>query len=355
MSRRGVRLTLPLIAIASSLFGSACGGGGSPSGPSSPPPVTTYPVGVTVFYDENGNGQLDAGEIARLPGVEVVAGSGTARTDRGSGRAVVQAPAGSQLVAIRTETLPPGWVPTAGVTVDVPSTAEVRLPVRLPIGNNQPNVYVAFGDSITLGVGSASGAGYTGPLQAQLGANFGTATVVVSGRDGTFSSTGAARIPGVMSRERPAYTLILYGTNDWNDQRCQSFPPASCYTIDNLRTIVEYVKSVSSIPVLATLPPASPTLAPPERTEWNAQMNDLIKALARNEGAMLADVFAAFPASAAARAPYYSDGVHPNDQGYALVAEAFLKAFTTGRATSASGGDMFGGLSLSGPAFRPGR
>jgi lysophospholipase L1-like esterase len=355
MSRCGFRLTLPLIAIASSLSLGACGGGGGPSGPSSPPPVTTYPVGVTVFYDENGNGQLDGGEIARLPNVEVVAGSGSARTDRGSGRAVVQAPAGAQLVAIRTETLPPGWVPTAGVTVDVPGTSEVRLPVRLPIGNNHPNVYVTFGDSLTVGVGSATGAGYNGPLQAQLGASFGTATVVASGRDGTFSTTGAARIPGVMNRERPAYTLILYGTNDWNDQRCQSVPPASCYTIDNLRIIVEYVKSQSSIPVLGTLPPASPTMAPPERTQWNAQMNDLIKSLARSEGAMLADLFAAFPSNAADRARYFSDDVHPNDAGYALIAEGFLKAFTTGRAASASGGDMFFGLSSSPPPVRRGR
>jgi lysophospholipase L1-like esterase len=289
-------------------------------------------VSVTVYYDQNGNGVLDGDEPVRLPGIEVVAGSATARTERGSGRAVLQAPEGTQTVAIRTESLPPYWVATLGTSVTVPGTPEVRLPVRLPIGNNQPNVYVAFGDSLTLGIGSATGAGYHGPLQAQLSSYFGQAFVVPSGRDGSFSSRGADRIPGVMTRERPAYTLILYGTNDWNDQACQSVPPAQCYTIANLEIIVDYVKVVSSYPVLATLPPTNPALAPRERTDWNAQMNVLIKDLAQRKGAILADAFAAFPTANPSDLPrYFDDDVHPNDQGYALITQAFMKALTTSR------------------------
>ena len=344
--------------LVASILSGACGGGGGPSGPSTPPPANTFPLNVVVFYDQNANGALDGNEAVRLPGIEVVAGSATARTAQGTGRAVVQAPAGAQLVAIRTESLPPGWVPTAGVTVDVPSTSEVRLPVRLPIGGNQPNVYVTFGDSLTVGVGSATGAGYRLALESQLAASFGEATVVASGRDGTFSSTGAARIPGVMSRERPAYLLILYGTNDWNDQNCQTRPPAACATLENLRLIVDYVKRQSSIPVLATLPPTNPAMAPPERTQWNAQMNDLIKGLARSEGAILADVFAAFPTNSADLARQFSDDVHPNDQGYALIAQGFLRALTTGRASQASGADfgsLFAFSDPSAPAFSSGR
>jgi lysophospholipase L1-like esterase len=329
MSFRGLSFALILEA----LLVSACGGGGGgPSTPSTPPPDPTYPVPVVVYYDQNGNGLLDGNEPVRLPGAEVVAGSATAKTDRGTGRAVVQASAGTQTVAIRAESLPPYWVPTTGVTVTVPGAAEVQLPVRLPIGDNQPSVYVAFGDSLTSGVGSSTGGGYVAPLQNLLAGYFGQAFVVNTGRDGTFSSTGAARIPGVISRERPAYTLILYGTNDWNDQRCQTRPPAECYTIDNLRTIVEYVKRASSYPVLATLPPANPSLAPQERTQWNAQLNALIKSLAQNEGAIVADLFAAFPTTIPSDLPrYFADDVHPNDQGYALIAQAFLKALGTSR------------------------
>jgi lysophospholipase L1-like esterase len=340
MSFRGLSFTLTLGA----LLASACGGGGGgPSGPSTPPPEPTYAVPVVVYYDQNGNGVLDPDEPVRMPGAEVVAGSATAITARGTGRAVIQATAGTQTVAIRAESLPPYWVPTTGVTVTVPGAVEVQLPVRLPIGDNQPNVYVAFGDSLTTGVGSASGGGYRAPLQAQLGGYFGQSFVVDAGRDGTFSSTGAARIPGVMSRESPAYTLILYGTNDWNDQRCQNAPADQCATIDNLASIVDYVKRVASIPVLATLPPTNPALAPRERTEWNSQLNVLIKSLAQSRGAIVADLFAAFPNTIPSDLPrYFSDDIHPNDQGYALVAQAFLKALGTSRSGTPGPAD-FGG------------
>jgi len=343
MSCRPQRLAVTF----STLLAAACGGGGSPSSPSTPAPEPTYAVPVVVYYDQNGNGVLDPSEPVRMPGAEVVAGSATATTAKGSGRAVIQATAGTQTVAIRAESLPPYWVPTTGATVTVPGAAEVQLPVRLPIGDNQPNVYVVFGDSLTLGVGSATGGGYHVPLQAQLSSYFGQAFVVNSGIDGSFSSRGAARIPGVMSRERPAYTLILYGTNDWNDQRCQSVPPAQCYTIDNLEIIVDYVKQVSSYPVLATLPPTNPALAPRERTEWNAQMNVLIKSLAQRQGAIVADLFAAFPNTIPSDLPrYFFDDVHPNDQGYALIAQAFMKAIGTSRSGTLGPADFGGGFSF---------
>jgi hypothetical protein len=68
-------------------------------------------VTAIVFYDENGNGTLDPSEGVRLPQVEVVVGSASARST-GTGQAVVTGvPPGSQQVAIRTETLPAFYVP----------------------------------------------------------------------------------------------------------------------------------------------------------------------------------------------------------------------------------------------------
>ena len=113
MSFRAHRLALTSAA----LLASACGGGDGPSSPSTPPPEPTYAVPVVVYYDQNGNGVLDPSEPVRMPGAEVVAGSATATTAKGSGRAVIQATAGTQTVAIRAESLPPYWVPTTGVTV----------------------------------------------------------------------------------------------------------------------------------------------------------------------------------------------------------------------------------------------
>ncbi len=315
----------------------ACGKGPN-TGPSPPPTQQTYPVTTTLFYDENGNGVLDANEAVRLPGIDVVVGSVTGKSGPG-GQAVVNVTAGSQTVAIRTESVPAYYVPASPVTIGVPqSGGDLRLAMRLPIGDNLPNRYMGFGDSLTVGIGSSDGNGYILRLQSRLGAWFGRAEVIQQGKDGTNSKVGAARIPGQNGlANRPAYTLILYGTNDWNDQSCQSVPPASCYTIDSLRTIVDEVKGRQSIPVLATLPPANP--AGGGRNAWNDQMNELIKALARSEGAILADVNAAFKAKGNLPSLFAAGSlgdVHPNDAGYDVMADAFFQAITQGRSASSS-------------------
>ena len=97
-------------ALASGLFAVACGGGGTPSGPSEPP-VPTYSVTATVFYDQNGNGQLDSSENTRVPGVEVVVGTGTGTSAPGTGIASVTGIREGALTAARPDGKPPGLLP----------------------------------------------------------------------------------------------------------------------------------------------------------------------------------------------------------------------------------------------------
>ncbi len=133
-------------------------GGGSPTapGPAPTPAVPTYSVSVTVFYDQNRNGQLDANEAVRIPGVDVVIGGGTGKSAPGTGLAVVSGVVeGSQTISLRTETLPAYFQPENPVSVQVPATGEVRVPLTLPIGDNNANVYLGYGDSITYGDGSS--------------------------------------------------------------------------------------------------------------------------------------------------------------------------------------------------------
>ena len=140
------------------------------------PRTPTYSVTATVFYDENGNGQLDPNEVVRIPGVEVVIGSGTGderapgpvsgRRDRRSARA-------RRPSAVRTESLPSYFQPGTPVPVQVPGTARCAVPLTLPIGHNNPNVYFGYGDSITAGDGSSDEQGYRLRLQNLLGPYFG--------------------------------------------------------------------------------------------------------------------------------------------------------------------------------------
>jgi lysophospholipase L1-like esterase len=295
-------------------------------------------VAVIVFYDENNNGLQDGDEHAVVPGVVVELAGRHATTASGTGQATVTGiPAGTWHVQIQKGSLPPFYQASAEADVSVPVAdgQPVRLPAALPIGANHPNVYMAFGDSITDGDGSSDLNGYRLKLQDKLDAWFGAGQVANQAIGGTRSNRGAQRIGTSLALVHPAYTLIMYGTNDWNDISCRSNFP--CFTIDSLRAIVRSVKGSGGLPVLSTILPSNTGFdarTPPARNEWVAAENDLIRPMAAEEGALLVDNYAAFMA-----APDFhtllSDHVHPNDAGYAIIVDQFFNALTTPPAAAA--------------------
>ena len=319
----------------------ACGGsGGSPTNPTTPPPPPSYTVTATVFYDENENGRLDPEERGRIPGVQVVIGSASATSAPLTGQAIVSGiPEGPAAVGVNLGTVPAYFQVKQVPSIQVPGPAEVQIPLTLEIGGNHPNLYLGLGDSITKGDGSSDGLGYMNKLQALLRGQLGVADVRTWGRSGTNSAEGASVTRKTLRWYYPAYTLILYGTNDW--QECKNPDPRLCYTIDSLRSMVEDVKSWDSLPVLATILPANPTIAPRERNEWIDSTNLLIKAMAHQEGAAVADLNAEFKA-AADLPSLYSDDIHPNDAGYEVLAQGWVKGITGARSTTASSRHPFG-------------
>jgi lysophospholipase L1-like esterase len=324
----------PRTALLPVLLAAGCGGGG---GPTQPPPPTMPPgetVTAVVFYDENGNGTLDPSEQGRVPGVEVSIGGRSARSEPLTGRVTISGvPSGAQTLTVRPDSFPPYYSPGIGLpTVTVPLQAGLPTPAigaRLEIGDNRPNVYMAFGDSITLGLGDATGVGYPGRLEAKLRGHFGDGAVVNRGADGTLSGEGVERILRNLRPAQPAFTLIMYGTNDWNDVPCQDTPP--CEVVNNLRRIVDEVKSARSLPFLATLPPVNPVIAGAGRNDWTSATNDSIKALGREEGVFVVDVFEAFRRQGGEVSRFFTDHVHPNASGYDVIAEAFFQAIAFGR------------------------
>jgi lysophospholipase L1-like esterase len=329
-------------ALASGLFAVACGGGGTPSGPSEPS-VPTYSVTATVFYDQNGNGQLDSNENTRVPGVEVVVGTGTGTSASGTGIAnVTGIREGALTAAVRTESLPAYFQASPPTPIQVPGGAtEVRIPLTLPIGGNKPNLYLGLGDSITFGDGSSDRQGYKLKLQNLLGAHFARAEVQTRGRQGDSTAETAEVTRRTLRDHDPAYTLILLGTNDWHDQVCQKQGPAACFTIEALREIVEEVKDWDSLPVLATIIPVNPNLAPAGRNTWYDDMNARIRALAQEQRVTLADLNAEFKAAGSLPA-LFADDVHPNDAGYQVIAQGWFKAISRARSAAASSSPRFG-------------
>src|SRR5712691_3191577 len=319
----------------------ACGGGRSPTDPG-PSPTTggSQSIAVVVFYDENGNGLLDAAEAVRVPDVEVTIDGHAARSVAGTGRAVIAGVAsGSFTPAVTVSTLPPYYVPGRLPNVTVPLSGDVSVPLVLPIGPNRPNTYMAFGDSITEGNNYPGDPSYRAPLQDKLRQSFGRATVIGEGVGSTKSNQGAERIDGPLLADRPAYTLILYGTNDWNQSVCKRPDQlaTTCFTIDSLRDIVLSVKGASSLPVLATIPPCNENFdqfSPPQRNAWVAAANVQIRALARQQGIVVADLEPAFLAVPDLSA-LFVDHVHPNARGEQIISDTFTTAILRGRAGAA--------------------
>ena len=291
-----------------------------------------------VFYDENANGVLDPSEVVRLPSVSVNVGGAAATTVAG-GRFSLSVPDGSQTA--QATGLPPYFKAAAAVAVGVPASGDVAVPAVLPIGTRaKANVYLAFGDSITAGDGSGDGNGYLSYLGDSLKSYWGRADLVKDGLSGSKSVVGQARIPGSLARYRPAYALILYGTNDWNEAECKSAFP--CYTVDALRSMVQDTRSGGAFPILGTIPPVNPAWAdrsPDERNDWVSRMNDLVRAMAKQEGVPVAEIHGAF-LKQPSLPPLFSDDKHPSDAGYRLIAQAFFAAITTPVAGAA--GQAFG-------------
>jgi lysophospholipase L1-like esterase len=315
----------------------ACGGG-TPSGPSTPTPTPGFPVSGFVFYDENGNGTLDPSETVRLPGVAIAVGGQTAQTSTGGRFTASDVPSGAQSATARQETLPTYFRPGPPVSVAVPPSGDVAVPAVLDLDSRlRANTYIAFGDSITVGEGS-SGGGYRDQLQADLRAYWGKATVFDEGQSGTKSEVGAGRIGASLAVRRPAYALILYGTNDWNLADCRANPP--CETVENLRFMIAVTRGDwGAHPIVGTLPPVNPAYVDrnaAERNEWVSTMNGFIRTMAQQEHVAIAEVYRAFPSQQSSWPGLFFDDKHPNDAGYQLISRAFFDAITRPYSTSTS-------------------
>jgi lysophospholipase L1-like esterase len=288
---------------------------------------------VLVFYDQNASALLDDNEVTRLASVVVEAGGTSATTARTTGRATLASVAtGLQAFRARTDSLPP-YFEAREVMANVPVSGDLMLPVTLPIGANRPAVYLALGDSITVGDGAAAGRDWVTRFESALRADWVQGEVINSGIDGNKSDQLAARIEPELANDRPAAALILIGVNDWN--KCKDVD--ACFTQDSVRSALRSAKAARSLPFLGTIIPANPNLNPPQRNEWVEAMNQRLKAIAAQEGAVVVDTHAAFMrASGADLGRLFADHVHPNDGGHQVIADEFLRVITSPRSANAA-------------------
>jgi acyl-CoA thioesterase-1 len=158
-------------------------------------------------------------------------------------------------------------------------------------------VLLAFGDSLTFGTGANEAESYPAQLARIIGRR-----VQREGVPGEVSSAGLARLPAVLDEHQPRLLLLCHGGNDF----LQRLPKTAA--AENLRAMIRLAKSRGIDVLLIGTPEPSLSVSPPAfygeiAKEFHIPYEE--DAL----GKILRD------------SSLKSDQVHPNAQGYRLMAE----------------------------------
>lgn len=197
---------------------------------------------------------------------------------------------------------------------------------------------IAFGDSITRGYGSDSG-GYPSRLSDLLNNNGKPSIVGNFGRDSETANEGLQRFDSVLGSFAANLVLIQEGTNDI----IQGISVQS--TQWGLQGMIDKAKAAGVTPLLSTLTPMSSAV--PEF--WNP----MIAALAASNGITLVDNYAA---TAPIWGSITGDNIHPNDEGYQIMANTWYATLSgmissSGEVGKSGGGGGGGGCFIATAAF----
>jgi lysophospholipase L1-like esterase len=159
-------------------------------------------------------------------------------------------------------------------------------------------VVLAFGDSLTAGVGASPGESYPARLETLIGRK-----VVSSGVPGETSADGLARLPSALDEVKPQLVILCEGGNDF----LQKLDEAKA--ADNLRSMVRLAQSRGAQVVLIAVP--KPGLLPSPADFYAAVAKEF---RVPHEESALRKILTDNALK--------SDLVHPNAAGYAKLAES---------------------------------
>ena len=163
------------------------------------------------------------------------------------------------------------------------------------------DVVLAFGDSLTFGIGASPAESYPAQLQTLINRK-----VVNAGVPGEVSADGLARLPAALEDAQPKLLLLCHGGNDF--LRKQSETEAAA----NVRAMIKLAKDKGISVILIATPKPGLSISPPDfyaeiAKEFAIPFNDdALKTILRDNALK-------------------SDLVHPNAKGYAQIAETVAK------------------------------
>jgi lysophospholipase L1-like esterase len=207
---------------------------------------------------------------------------------------------------------------------------------RRALANGVDLRILPLGDSITWGFASSDGNGYRQHLHSKLSGGGNAASFVGSqisgsmpnghneGHNGaTISEIGGFfTAAGALARSRPNVVLLMAGTNDMN----KPVEPATApERLDALITLIlQSAGGDTPVPlvVVVKIPPNGNPSADSRTVAYNAAVEEIVQAhQGRGRRVLVADMYAALRVGAD-----MGDGLHPNDGGYAKVADVWYGA-----------------------------
>lgn len=215
--------------------------------------------------------------------------------------------------------LPAAAATGAGVEAEPPPSAVRAAAAPTPLR------LMPLGDSITWGVGSPSGNSYRGFLWNQLSADGHSLDFVGSGRNGSVSDPDNEGHSGwridqidgiadsVLARYRPNVVTLEIGTNDLNGN--YQIPTAP----DRLRALIDRITRAApdATVLVGTVIVSTSATEEANRPAFNAKLPGIVQAeQAAGKHVRLVDMSALTGAD-------LSDALHPNDNGFRKMADAF--------------------------------
>ncbi|MFE7549312.1 ricin-type beta-trefoil lectin domain protein [Streptomyces gardneri] len=213
-----------------------------------------------------------------------------------------------------------------GVLPALPATATTEAGLSAPRPVASPALrLMPLGDSITWGVGSSSGNGYRDPLWNRLAAKGHPLDFVGSGRNGTMSDPDNEghsgkridEIAGIadsrLGRYRPNVVTLEIGTNDLRQN--YEIPTAT----DRLRALIDRITLAApdATVLVGTVIISTSADVEANRAAFNAELPAIVQAAqAAGKHVRLVDMSTLTTADLA-------DDLHPNDNGYKKMADAF--------------------------------
>lgn len=198
-----------------------------------------------------------------------------------------------------------------------------------------PQIYTAFGDSLTRGVivhpdGSVTLSDYLQTLETSLSPLIADPEVPERGVGGEMTAEGVSRIDGALAATGADAVLAMEGTND-----ISNLVPAET-TAFNLERMMEIARGRGVERYLAlVLPRNQDGFEGPMNRRVDA-LNDMLPDVAEATGSNLVDQHTPLDG----RGDLYSDALHPNEEGYEKMAEVWFEAIREETLARTNRGDV---------------